>query len=72
MSAYVWPNYKTKKAFREAINAGEKIVIKENTPWGRQEAIEEGIAYVEGPHYPEPHKWYAKVLLKGGKVVKVS
>ena len=31
-----------------------------------------GTAYVEGPHYPEPHKWYAKVEVKDGVIVKVS
>jgi len=31
-----------------------------------------GTAYVEGPHYPQPHTWYAEVTLQDGKVVKVK
>ena len=27
---------------------------------------------VEGPHYPEPHRWYARVTLKNGIVTKVK
>jgi hypothetical protein len=27
---------------------------------------------VEGPHYPEPHKWYAEVEVKDYIVVKVK
>ena len=31
-----------------------------------------GTASIEGPHYPQPHKWYASVVIKDGVVVKVS
>ena len=31
-----------------------------------------GRACVEGPHYPEPHRWYATVIIENGEVVKVS
>lgn len=31
-----------------------------------------GKACVEGPHYPEPHRWYATVTVENGEVVKVS
>jgi len=31
-----------------------------------------GTVYLEGPHYPEAHKWYATVELKDGIVVKVK
>lgn len=31
-----------------------------------------GKVCVGGPHYPEPHKWYATVTLQNGEVVKVS
>lgn len=33
---------------------------------------ENGREYVEGPHYPEPHRWYAQVEVKDGIVVKVK
>lgn len=28
--------------------------------------------YVEGPHFPQPHRWYAQVEVKDGKVIKVK
>jgi hypothetical protein len=30
-----------------------------------------GDEFVEGPHYPEPHRWYAKVRIENGLVTKV-
>jgi len=32
----------------------------------------EGIVTLEGPHYPEPHRWYANAKIVGGKVVKIT
>lgn len=34
-------------------------------------APESGKVYLEGPHYPEPHTWYAEAWLENGCVVKV-
>jgi hypothetical protein len=31
----------------------------------------EGEAFLEGPPLPKPHRWYAKVLVREGVVVKV-
>lgn len=31
-----------------------------------------GTEFVEGPHYPQAHKWYARVEIKDGVVVKVQ
>lgn len=31
-----------------------------------------GVVYLEGPHYPKAHTWYAQAELKDGIVVKVS
>jgi hypothetical protein len=30
-----------------------------------------GLIYLEGPHYPKPHTWYAEATVKDGIVVKV-
>lgn len=32
----------------------------------------DGTIYVEGPHYPEPHKWYAQCEARNGQIVKVK
>lgn len=66
---YVSPNFKTKKALKEAVAAGKVVTVY--SPWiGVPKR--DGEEVVEGPHFPEPHKWYAGVVLKDGKVVKVK
>ncbi len=69
---YVSPNYKTKKALKAAVEAGETVTIFQLGPFGgcQPPGRSETVA-VEGPHYPEPHRWFAQVTLKDGKVVKV-
>lgn len=63
-------NFKTKKAFKEAVANGEHITVYQPGPFGGNEPTD-GKVYIEGPHYPEPHKWYAEATLKDGIVVKV-
>lgn len=65
---YVNPNFKSKKALREAVDAGKAVSVFSPGPFP---ARENGIETVEGPHYPEPHRWYARVEVKDGLVVKV-
>ena len=68
---YVSPNYKSKKLLKEAVAAGKTVTIFQPGPFGGGEPKDaKGIA-VEGPHYPEPHKWYAQVDVENGRVVKV-
>lgn len=62
-------NFKTKKAFKEAVANGEKITLF--TPCLGTPAFN-GVDFVEGPWYPKPHTWYAEVLMKDGFVVKVK
>lgn len=66
---YVSPNYKTKKALKAAVAAGEFVTIFQPGPFGPVPV--DGQIAVEGPHYPKPHTWYASVTLEDGKVVKV-
>ena len=65
---YVSPNYKSKKQLKEAIAEGKKVSVY--SP-GLFPCETNGIEFIEGPHYPEPHKWYAKVEVKEGYVIKV-
>jgi hypothetical protein len=62
-------NFKTKKALKDAVAAGKKIMLY--SP-GLGTPKRDGDEYVEGPHYPEPHRWYAKVVMKDGYIVKVK
>lgn len=65
---YVEPNFQSKKALKEAVAKGETVSVY--SP-GMYPANENGTETIEGPHYPKPHKWYARVLVKDGCVVKV-
>jgi len=67
--AYVDPNFKTKKALKEAVANGDDVRVFSPGPFG---CTINGTEYIEGPHYPEPHKWYAQVEVVGGKVTKVK
>jgi hypothetical protein len=77
---YVDPNFKTKKALKEAVQRGEDVSIFDPGPFNHKTGsvlsglggIDNGTFSVEGPHYPEPHRWYARVQVSGGRVVKVS
>ena len=66
---YVEPNFKTKKALKEAVKAGDQVLIFQPGPFGG--GVANGECTVEGPHYPEPHRWYARVRVEAGLVVKV-
>ena len=68
---YSLTNYATKKALKEAVARGEIVTVYQPGPFGGN-APTEGRVSLEGPHYPQPHKWYASVQLQGGRVVKVS
>ncbi len=67
---YTSKNFRTKKALKEAVDQGHKISYYQPGPFGGNEP-RDGTIYLEGPHYPEPHKWYAKALVRDGLIVKV-
>lgn len=67
--AYVDPNFRTKKALKEAVAAGKPVYVYSPGPFGCKQ---NGTEYVEGPHEPEPHSWYAQVEVVDGKVTKVK
>ena len=64
---YCERNFKTKKALKEAVAGGQKIGIY--AP-GLGTPKENGTEFVEGPHYPAPHSWYATVEMKDGYIIK--
>lgn len=66
---YVIPNFKTKKALKEALAAGEPVAVVQP---GRGSVPHDGRVSLEGPHYPEPHRWYASGIMEDGKLVRVS
>lgn len=66
--AYASGNPKTKKALKEMVNS-------DNPPYvlsaGFFPATADGTEFIEGPHYPEPHRFYAQVKVQSGVIVKV-
>lgn len=71
MSAYLYPNLTSKKAYKEAIAKGVVVTAIENTPFGSK-PVTEGRVCFEGRHYPQPHRFYGTAIVEGGKVVKIT
>lgn len=67
--AYASGNPKTKKALREAVERGEEVRIFSPGPFP---AKENGTDTVEGPQYPQAHRWYASVEVRNGVIVRVN
>ncbi len=65
---YAYRNFKTKKALREAVKLGP-VECYQPGPFGP--SVKDGEHTCEGPHFPEPHRFYARVLVKDGMIVKV-
>jgi len=80
---YTHKNFKTKKALKEAVaayhaqDAADRIAgylavtYYQPGPFGGNEE-QNGEIFLEGPHYPEAHKWYAQALVKDGYIVRVK
>lgn len=64
---YTVTNFKSKKALKEAVASGQKVETYQ--PGGIFEAKRDGQIALEGPHYPEPHRWYASATVKDGVIV---
>jgi hypothetical protein len=67
--AYADGNPKTKKALKDAVAAGKKIYIFSPGPFSPKQ---NGTETIEGPQYPEPHRWYAQVTVKDGVIITVK
>lgn len=67
---YTVTNYKTKKQLIADFRAGKVIEVFQPGPFGPK--APDGPCCLEGPHYPEPHKWYASAVIEEGVVVKLT
>jgi hypothetical protein len=67
--SYVDPDYSTKEELRLAIESGKRP--QTYNPSGMFPTKQNGEDTIEGPHYPKPHKWYARVKVVNGCVEKV-
>ena len=68
---YTTTNFKSKKALKEAVKSGDVIRYYQPGPFGGNEP-KDGTFCCEGPHYPEPHKWYATCKAVDGVIVSVK
>ena len=82
VTMYTTKNFRTKKELKAAVDAyNVQAPLYENKavpvryyqpgPFGGNEPLN-GEFCCEGPHYPEPHKWYATCTAKNGVIVKVK
>lgn len=69
--AYTSINFKSKKDLKEAVKAGKQVRCYQPGPFADQ-CPENGDIFLEGPHYPEPHRWYAQGKMKDGILISVK
>lgn len=65
---YTSTNFKTKKAFKEAVAKGERITLF--AP-GLGLPKDNGTESVKGPWYPAAHSWWATVTVSDGVITKI-
>ena len=83
---YTDRNFRTKKELKEAVarrvafisdpnNAAKPVrevtVYQPNSDITEASVPRDGRVCLEGPHYPEPHRWNAEAWLNDGEIVKV-
>ena len=69
--AYTRQDFKTKKALKEAVASGQQIRCFQ-PGLGPDLTNFTGTVYLEGPHYPKPHTWYATATLVNGIITRVK
>jgi len=62
-------NFPSKKALKAAVAAGKQVTCY--SP-GIFPCPADGNIALEGPHYPQPHRWYAIATLRAGVVISVK
>lgn len=68
---YTNRNFTSKTAIKKALAAGEKITVYQPGPFGDGN-VRDGHVTLEGPHYPESHRWYATGIVKDGFLVSIK
>jgi hypothetical protein len=80
---YTTKNFKIKAQLKAAVEAWNRtqgtttpypaspVTYFQPGPFGGNEP-KDGTFCVEGPQYPEPHRWYATCTAKDGVIIKVK
>ena len=66
---YVRPNFIHKKALKQALKDGRHVEVFQ--PF-LGTVPRNGKVYLEGPHAPEPHRWYAQGTMRDGKLISIK
>ena len=72
--AYADKDFLTKKALKQSVTSDRppRILFGVSVVPDPVEAPDyTGVAFLEGPWYPKPHTWYAKVQVTNGIITKV-
>ena len=67
---YADGNPKTKKLLKEWIASGREVTAFQ--PGGIFPSQTDGWCTLEGPHYPQPHRWYARARLESGVIKELK
>lgn len=67
---YTIKNYQTKKELIQDFKAGTRIVVYQ--PGFIFPSQMNGEVSLEGPHYPQSHRWYAQATITEGIITKVK
>lgn len=60
--AYTVRDFPSKKALKTALANGDRVEVFQPGPFGGD--VRDGTVYLEGPHYPRPHTWYAAATVR--------
>jgi len=72
---YTDKNFRSKKELKEALTKGVTVrVYQPNDMFGVTDKVSVGKHSIslEGPHYPEAHRWYASGEVVDGVLIKVK
>ena len=68
--SYTVINFRTKKALKAALAKGKQIEVYQPGLFGPK--APDGVTYLEGPHYPKPHTWYATAIVKDNIIIRLE
>lgn len=68
--SYTDKDYMSKKQIKDDLKAGENITCY-NPGLGPDLSNFTGTVFLEGPHYPKPHKWHGKGYMENGLLKKI-
>jgi hypothetical protein len=68
---YISTNPRTKKALREQVAAGDNVTVFQPGGIFDLTVPANHRVTIEGPHYPQPHRWYAIVEVDDSNPPKV-